>query len=88
MLGFPSSALMGITGITRGRGVRDELPTVKVCVLARMVVVPSGVTVLLGPCNPPRLDVNSRPILGRSDKCTPLCAFVVVVHSAWGCKAE
>jgi hypothetical protein len=40
--------------------------------LARIVVVPAGVIVLLGLCNPPRQGVNSRPNLGRSDdKCTP-----------------
>jgi hypothetical protein len=48
---------------------------------ARIVVVPAGVTVLLGLCNPPHGGVNSRPILGRSDEYIPLCGFLVVVHS-------
>jgi hypothetical protein len=52
-LRFPSSTLKGITGITHERGVWDKLLTVKVCVLARIVVVPAGVTVLLGLYNPP-----------------------------------
>jgi hypothetical protein len=34
-------------------------------------VVPIGVVVLLGLCNPPHRGVNSQPNLGRSDECTP-----------------
>jgi hypothetical protein len=75
-------------GITRGRGVREKLPTVKVCVHAQIVVVPIGVIVLLGLYNPPHQGINSRPNLSRSDECNPLCGFFVVVHSAWGCRAE
>jgi hypothetical protein len=62
--------------------------TVKVCVLARIVVVPAEVIIMLGLCNPPRRGVNSWPNLGRSDECTPLCGFLAVVHSAWGHEAE
>jgi hypothetical protein len=36
------------------------IPTLKVCVLAQIVVVPTGVTVLFELCNPPCRGVNSR----------------------------
>jgi hypothetical protein len=61
---------------------------VNICVLARIVVVPVGVIFMLGLCNPPRRGVNSWPNLGRSDECTPLCGFFVVVHSSWGHEVE
>jgi hypothetical protein len=70
------------------RGVQDKLLTVKVCILARIVVVPAGVIVILGLCNRSRRGINSQPNLGRSNDCTPLCGFLSVVHSAWGREAE
>jgi hypothetical protein len=76
------------SGISPGRGVRDKLSTMKVCVLARIIVVPVGVAVLLGLCNPPHRGVNSRPNLGRSDECTPYCEFLTVVNFTWGHEAE
>jgi hypothetical protein len=61
---------------------------VKVCVLAQIIVVPTGVIVLLELCTSPHRGVNSWPNLGRSDECTPLCGFLTVVHSAWGHETE
>jgi hypothetical protein len=48
------------------------IPTLKVCILLQIVVVPAVVTVLFGLCNPPHQGINSWPILGWRIKCTPL----------------
>jgi hypothetical protein len=44
--------------------------------------------VLLVLCNLPCRGINSRPNLGRSDECTPLCGFLAVVRSASGHEVE